>query len=91
MTKKLVGERGFEPPAPASRRQCSTRLSYSPTDSGIACNAAGQAGSIEGAFRTGKRLAMLFLTWSEQARGAKAELVAAAANDVIGELHFERP
>src|SRR3546814_6045688 len=27
----LVGERGFEPPAPASRRQCSTRLSYSPT------------------------------------------------------------
>ena len=29
---KLVGERGFEPPAPASRRQCSTRLSYSPTD-----------------------------------------------------------
>src|SRR4051794_31286483 len=26
----LVGERGFEPPAPASRRQCSTRLSYSP-------------------------------------------------------------
>ena len=28
---KMVGERGFEPPAPASRRQCSTRLSYSPT------------------------------------------------------------
>lgn len=27
----MVGERGFEPPAPASRRQCSTRLSYSPT------------------------------------------------------------
>ena len=27
----LVGESGFEPPAPASRRQCSTRLSYSPT------------------------------------------------------------
>ena len=26
----LVGERGFEPPAPASRKQCSTRLSYSP-------------------------------------------------------------
>ncbi len=26
----MVGERGFEPPAPASRRQCSTRLSYSP-------------------------------------------------------------
>ena len=28
---KLVGVRGFEPPAPASRRQCSTRLSYTPT------------------------------------------------------------
>ena len=27
---KLVGVRGFEPPAPASRRQCSTRLSYTP-------------------------------------------------------------
>src|SRR3546814_14330613 len=27
----MVGERGVEPPAPASRRQCSTRLSYSPT------------------------------------------------------------
>src|SRR4051812_1463124 len=30
----MVGERGFEPPAPASRRQCSTRLSYSPTGTG---------------------------------------------------------
>src|SRR3546814_1623176 len=29
----MVGKRGFEPPAPASRRQCSTRLSYSPTES----------------------------------------------------------
>ena len=28
---ELVGVRGFEPPAPASRRQCSTRLSYTPT------------------------------------------------------------
>ena len=27
----VVGVRGFEPPAPASRRQCSTRLSYTPT------------------------------------------------------------
>ena len=26
----LVGVRGFEPPTPASRRQCSTRLSYTP-------------------------------------------------------------
>ena len=34
VTDIMVGERGFEPPAPASRRQCSTRLSYSPTDAG---------------------------------------------------------
>src|SRR5690625_7996974 len=27
----VVGVRGFEPPAPASRRQCSTKLSYTPT------------------------------------------------------------
>src|SRR6056297_1122929 len=31
VSKILVGVRGFEPPAPASRRQCSTRLSYTPT------------------------------------------------------------
>ena len=30
----LVGVRGFEPPAPASRTQCSTRLSYTPTEGG---------------------------------------------------------
>ncbi len=29
--EKMVGVRGFEPPAPASRRQCSTKLSYTPT------------------------------------------------------------
>src|SRR5580704_3215360 len=28
--RRLVGERGFEPPAPTSRTWCSTRLSYSP-------------------------------------------------------------
>ena len=28
--QRLVGVRGFEPRAPASRRQCSTRLSYTP-------------------------------------------------------------
>jgi hypothetical protein len=28
----LVGVRGFEPPAPASRTQCSTRLSYTPAE-----------------------------------------------------------
>ena len=33
----LVGERGFEPPAPASRTQCSTRLSYSPTRPLMCC------------------------------------------------------
>ena len=27
----MVGVRGFEPPAPASRRQYSTRLSYTPS------------------------------------------------------------
>ena len=31
---RLVGARGFEPPAPASRTQCSTRLSYAPSSSG---------------------------------------------------------
>src|SRR4051812_15517554 len=30
-SEKMVGVRGFEPPAPASRTQCSTRLSYTPT------------------------------------------------------------
>ena len=34
LAEMLVGERGFEPPAPASRRQCSTRLSYSPDRAG---------------------------------------------------------
>ncbi len=36
MKNKLVGVRGFEPPTPASRRQCSTRLSYTPnTDASV--------------------------------------------------------
>jgi integrase len=30
LAERLVGERGFEPPAPTSRTWCSTRLSYSP-------------------------------------------------------------
>ena len=30
---QLVGVRGFEPPTPASRRQYSTKLSYTPTRS----------------------------------------------------------
>ena len=33
--KSLVGVRGFEPPAPASRTQCSTRLSYTPAEARI--------------------------------------------------------
>ncbi len=45
--KRLVGERGFEPPTPWSRTRCSTRLSHSPTLAGtpfyytrrIACEA----------------------------------------------------
>ena len=28
--KRMVGVRGFEPPTPASRTQCATRLSYTP-------------------------------------------------------------
>src|SRR5271169_1121542 len=32
--KRLVGERGFEPPTPWSRTRCSTRLSHSPTERG---------------------------------------------------------
>ena len=38
--KKMVGVTGFEPVAPASRRQCSTKLSYTPTT-----NAAGRSRS----------------------------------------------
>lgn len=30
---RMVGVRGFEPPTPASRRRCSTRLSYTPMGS----------------------------------------------------------
>ncbi len=33
--KSLVGVRGFEPPAPASRTQCSTRLSYTPAEARV--------------------------------------------------------
>ena len=29
--EKLVGARGFEPPTPRSRTECSTRLSHAPT------------------------------------------------------------
>ena len=40
----MVGERGFEPPAPASRRQCSTRLSYSPTEPAVRWTPDGNGG-----------------------------------------------
>jgi hypothetical protein len=33
----MVGVRGFEPPATASRTQCSTRLSYTPMVSAMQC------------------------------------------------------
>jgi hypothetical protein len=35
LLKSLVGVRGFEPPAPASRTQCSTRLSYTPAEARV--------------------------------------------------------
>ena len=35
LLKRLVGERGFEPPTPWSRTRCSTRLSHSPTVSSL--------------------------------------------------------
>src|SRR5712692_3737090 len=33
--KLLVGARGFEPPTPRSRTECSTRLSHAPTEANI--------------------------------------------------------
>jgi hypothetical protein len=53
--RKMVGERGFEPPAPASRRQCSTRLSYSPTDAEVGAVPTRQAVPIEAGFPAFKR------------------------------------
>jgi hypothetical protein len=55
MAEKLVGERGFEPPAPASRRQCSTRLSYSPTDLCAGGPARRQGGPLDVHFANIKR------------------------------------
>ena len=31
----MVGVTGFEPATPASRRQCSTKLSYTPMDASV--------------------------------------------------------
>src|SRR5262245_4470594 len=36
----LVGARGFEPPTPRSRTECSTRLSHAPTEAKAHCNPA---------------------------------------------------
>ncbi len=36
-SQELVGVKGFEPSTPASRRQCSTRLSYTPMVFGCRC------------------------------------------------------
>src|SRR5580658_6645375 len=44
----LVGGRGFEPPAPASRTQCSTRLSYTPTEPRDIAAAGGRGKAAEG-------------------------------------------
>ena len=54
----MVGERGFEPPAPASRRQCSTRLSYSPTGTGwrtIRCRSEGLLAGGAGVSKRARR------------------------------------
>src|SRR5688572_13208781 len=52
----MVGERGFEPPAPASRRQCSTRLSYSPTGTGRRTIRCRSEGLLAGVVGLGKRV-----------------------------------
>ena len=44
--ERLVGVRGFEPPAPASRTQCSTRLSYTPTAGLYSAKAKGPQGIL---------------------------------------------
>ena len=48
-SKRLVGERGFEPPTPWSRTRCSTRLSHSPT-------------MLRAAIRTDSARALIFWT-----------------------------
>ena len=46
----MVGVSGFEPPAPASRRRCSTRLSYTPT---VGARYSAAAGGPQAAERIG--------------------------------------
>jgi hypothetical protein len=49
----MVGVRGFEPPTPASRTQCSTRLSHTPTF--FSTRARGRRCAEEGAYSHGFR------------------------------------
>ena len=49
----MVGVRGFEPPTPASRTQCSTRLSHTPTF--FSTRAKGRRCAEEGAYSHGFR------------------------------------
>jgi hypothetical protein len=62
----MVGERGFEPPAPTSRTWCSTRLSYSPVPSGgglitTGTGASNRPDGLERLAKTGK--------WNPEADG----------------------
>ena len=45
----MVGVRGFEPPTPASRRQCSTKLSYTPLPMYICISCVKITGSVSDA------------------------------------------
>ncbi len=60
----MVGVRGFEPPAPASRRQCSTKLSYTPILSygtlPATVSAAALATTVAGIRQTASREGALF-------------------------------
>ena len=42
----LVGARGFEPPTPASRTRCATRLRYAPIPDCVLKSAADTAGHV---------------------------------------------
>ena len=51
--EKMVGVRGFEPPTPASRTQCSTRLSHTPTvGAGLAASPRSEDAAYSHAFET---------------------------------------
>jgi hypothetical protein len=88
--KKMVGERGFEPPAPASRRQCSTRLSYSPTGPDAQERRQGRRRPIGGTCAAGKRAFAKLRAGSDQALIAKTEARFSADDDMIVKLHAEQ-